>query len=237
MASLSRSQLVRQAEIFITNGAKPEAQAVIAGVGYAPAALSDGQTLVNTVKTGQARTKELLAAQKSATRAEKNARQAAQKEMASLSETARLLFANDEPTLTSLGLQTQYETVIDPETGESKQQAVPPSQATAEVISRWRQLVINVTKLDAGQVAALAAAGWGSARITAAAALVETFANTDTNQQDAIQDYQEASAQYQADMEALRGWYGRARQLSGRAIKDADPTNQQNLRELLGLDG
>ncbi len=44
-------------------------------------------------------------------------------------------------------------------------------------------------------------------------------------------------ARYPADMEALRGWYGRAHQLSGRAIKDADPTNQQNLRELLGLDG
>ncbi len=237
MGRLKHSQLTRQAEIFITNGAKPEAQAVIAGVGYAPAALNDGQTLVTAVKTGQAYTKELLAAQKSATRAEKNARQAAQKEMVSLSETARLLFADDEPTLTSLGLQTQYETVIDPETGESKQQAVSLPQATAEVISRWRQLVTNVTKLDAAQVAELAAAGWGSTRITAAAALVEAFADADTNQQDTIQDYQEASAQYQADMEALRGWYGRARQLSSLAIKDADPTNQQNLRELLGLDG
>lgn len=237
MASLSRSQLVRQAEIFITNGAKPEAQAVIAGVGYAPTALSDGQTLVTAVKTGQAHTKELLAAQKSATRAEKDARKAAQKEMVSLSETARLLFADDEPTLTSLGLQTQYETVIDPETGESIQQAVAAPQATAELISRWRQLVTNAERLEAGQLAALAAAGWGSTRVTAAAVLVEAFADADTNQQDAIQDYQEASAQYQADIEALRGWYGRARQLSSLAIKDADPTNQQNLRELLGLDG
>ncbi len=99
MAKLSRSSLVRQAEIFITNGARPEAQTVIADVGYGPTALTNGQTLVSAVKTGQAQTKELLAAQKSTTRAEKNARTAAQKEVTSLSETARLLFANDNPTL------------------------------------------------------------------------------------------------------------------------------------------
>lgn len=237
MAKLSRSSLVRQAEIFITNGARPEAQAVIAGVGFGPTALSNGQTLVSAIKTGQAQTKELLAAQKSATRAEKNARTAAQKEITSLSETARLLFGNDDATLTSLGLQTQYQTVTDPITGLSSQQAVPAPQATAELISRWRQLTTNAARLETAQQAELTAAGWGSARLTAVAALVEAYADADTNQQDAIQNYQAASAQYQADMEALRDWYGRARQLSGRAIKDADPTNQQNLRELLGLDG
>ena len=106
MGRLTQSQLVRQAEIFITNGAKPEAQAIIASVGYGPTALSEGRVLVDAVKAGQAQTKEQLAAQKNATQAEKKARQTAQKEISSLAKTSRLLFAGDEPALTLLGLQT-----------------------------------------------------------------------------------------------------------------------------------
>lgn len=74
-------------------------------------------------------------------------------------------------------------------------------------------------------------------RVTAVAALVEAYAAADTAQQSAIQVYQITSGQYKADAEALRAWYNRARQLCGLAIKDSDPGNQQNLRELLGLDG
>ena len=81
------------------------------------------------------------------------------------------------------------------------------------------------------------AAGWGAARVTAVAALVEAYATADTAQQSAIQLYQYTSGQAKADAEALRTWYNRARQLCGRAIQDVDPGNQQNLRELLGLDG
>ena len=235
--ALSQTQIIRRTEIFVTNDCLPEAQAVIAGVGYDAAALAVGQGLITAVKTGQASTKELLAAQKTATRAEKDARTAAQKEVISLSETARLLFANDNATLTALGLQTQYETVIDAESGEEKQVAKRPSEATADVIARWRQLVTNAEKLEAGLLAQLTAAGWGVTRLTAASTLVEAYATADTNQQSAIQAYQQTSNQYTADIESLRQWYSRARNLSTLAIKDADPTNQQNLRELLGLDG
>ena len=69
------------------------------------------------------------------------------------------------------------------------------------------------------------------------AAVVEAYAAADTVQQSAIQLYQKTSGEYTADTEALRAWYNRARQLCGRAIQDVDPGNQQNLRELLGLDG
>jgi len=237
MAKLSQSQLVRQAEIFVTNGAKSEAQAVIAAVGYGPTALSDGQALVDAVKVGQAQTKEQLAAQKSATQAEKKARLAAHKEIASLTDTARLLFADDGPALTLLGLQTQYVTVTDPATGETEQQAARASESAAETIRRWRQLAANAPQLGTEQAAALTAAGWGAARVTAVAALVEAYAAADTAQQSAIQLYQKTSGEYTADTEALRAWYNRARQLCGRAIQDVDPGNQQNLRELLGLDG
>lgn len=235
MARTTQAGLMRQAELFITNGAKPEAQAVLAGIGYAPATLAAGQTLANTVKTGTAQVKELRAAQKNATTAERNARRAAQKEITSLAETARLLFNNAGATLTALGLQTQFETVIDPETQEEKQQAARPSLSTAETIARWRLLATNAASLETTQQADLTAAGWGSARLTALSGLIETYADADTAQQDAIQNYQQASAEYTADVAALKDWYGRARRLSTIAIKDADPTNQQNLRELLGI--
>lgn len=235
MAYAKQSELVRQAEVFIINGARPEAQAVLAGIGYAPATLAAGQTLVNAVKTGVAGTSELRSAQKNATTAEKQARRAAQKEVTSLANTARLLFNDAGATLTALGLQTQFETVIDPETQEETQQAVRPSESTAETIARWRLLATNAASLETTQQADLTAAGWGSARLTALSDLIEAYADADTAQQDAIQNYQQTSAQYTADVAALKDWYGRARRLSTIAIKDADPTNQQNLRELLGL--
>lgn len=235
MAYVKQGELMRQAELFITNGARPEAQAVLAGIGYAPATLTAGQTLVNTVKSGEAQVKELRAAQKNATTAERNARQAAQKEVTGLSETARLLFTHTGATLTALGLQTQYETVTDPATGEATQQAARPSESTAQTIARWRLLATNAASLEATQQAELTTAGWGSTRLAALAAQVETYATADTAQRDAIQNYQQASNQYTANVDALKEWYGRARRLSTIAIKAADPTNQQNLRELLGF--
>ena len=237
MAKLSQSQLVRQAEIFVTNGVKPDAQAVIAAVGYGPAALSEGQALVAAVKAGQSLTKEQLAAQKSATQAEKKARLAAQKEIASLTETARLLFAGDGPALTLLGLQTQYVTITNPDTGATAQQAVRAGESTAEMIGRWRLLVKNVPGLQPQQAAALTAAGWGEGRVTAVSALVEAYASADTAQQSAIQVYQKTSGQYKEDVESLRAWYSRARLLCSRAIKDNGAGDPQNLRELLGLNG
>lgn len=149
----------------------------------------------------------------------------------------RILFANDEPTLTALGLLTKYETIVDPETGEEKQQAIQGSKATADVIARWRQRLTNTIALEASLKAQLATAGWTATRLTTAQTLVEAFATADIAQQDATQNYQQASAQYKEDEAALRQWYARARNLCTIAIKDIDPKNQQNLRELLGLDG
>ena len=236
MARLTIAQLIRKAEIFVTNGALPEAQAVLSGVGYGPTELTNAQTLVNTVKAGHASTKELLAAQKNATKAEHQAQAEAAKEIVSLSEVARILFAEDEPTLTALGLQTQYETVVDPETGEETQQAVQPSESTAQRLIRWRQLVTNAPKLESDLLDMLIDAGWTTTRLSQANSLVEAYAAADTEQQDAIQNYQATSAQFKDDTAELRQWYRRARAISSIAIKDNDPQNLSNLRELLGLD-
>ena len=87
-----------------TNGQLPQAQAVIAQVGYGPEALSAGATILQEWLTHRNQSKVLLSEQKKATQAQKQAQYAAKKEMSNLAQTARLLFSDDEPVLTSLGL-------------------------------------------------------------------------------------------------------------------------------------
>lgn len=236
MATYTRDEIIRRGEILTTNGLLAQAQAVIAGVGLDPTGLGAGTTKVTAMKT--ARDAKIVAEtnKKNATSAEKAARKAANKEMVSLAETARVLFKDDPITIAHLGLQTQYETVKDPETEVESQQAVILSQATADVIGRWRATISGAQSLDAANKAILTAAGWTAARVTAASALVEAYADADTAQQVAIQAFEEASGALIAAFQDLSAWYTRARNLCLIAIKDADPTNAQNLRELLGLD-
>ncbi len=176
-----------------------------------------------------------LKAQKQATAAEAAARDAASKEIVSLSDTSRTVFAGDEPTLTALGLTTHHETVKGPDGQPTGTVAARQSEATSEVIKRWRSQVDVAAGLAPDKATILSAAGWSADRITAAKALVESFATADTAQQAAIQTYQQLSDKQTADIEALRAWYTTAAALSKRAIKDADPKNHQQLLELLEL--
>lgn len=235
MSNLSQATLERRTEVLVTNGKQSPAQAVLAGVGYDPIALDEGAALLETVRQGRAQKQELLAEQKRATRAEQQAREAVSREIVSLSQTARTLFAADIPTLTALGLLTLYETVTAPD-GSLVQQAADLSQSTAEVLKRWRQLVDNARTLGVEVITRLSAAGWTVERLAAAGALVEAYAAADTAQQAAIQAYQQAAAQFGADVKALRAWYSRAARLINVAIKDTDPGGQAQLRELLGFD-
>jgi hypothetical protein len=234
MSKSSLATLERRVEVLVTNGRQAGAQAVIAGVGYDLAALDEGAALLDAVPQGRARKHELLAEQKKATQAERQAREAASRELTNLAQTVRALFSADIPVLTALGLLTQYERVTTPE-GEEIWQAVRLSESIAEMLARWRQLVDNVATLDSAVVARLNTAGWTVERLAAARALVEAYAAADTAQQVAIQAYQQAAAQLKADVEALRVWYSHAKQLIKLAIKAQDPTNQTQLHELLGL--
>ena len=83
--------------------------------------------------------------------------------------------------------------------------------------------------------AVLTAAGWPTLRLSKTRDLVEAYAQADIAQQAAIRAYQQASAQAVLDTEALRKWYTTAAALCRQAIKDADPTNHQQLLELLDL--
>jgi hypothetical protein len=232
---LTQAQLERKVEVFTTNGKKPEAQAVISKVGYTPVKLDEHATLLAAIRQGHSTVPDALKAQKQATDAEAVAREAANKEIASLSDTCRIVYANDEPTLTALGLTTQHETVKGPDGQPTGTVAARQSEATAELIKRWRARVDIAAQLAPDKAALLDAAGWSAARVTAAQALVEAFAKADTDQQAAIQTYQQLSDKQTADIDALRAWYTTAAALSKRAIKDADPDNHQQLLELLEL--
>ena len=234
--NLSQSQLQRKMEIFTRNGLAAEAQAVIAGVGYTPAELTAGSTLLQTWITARTETKAQRAAQKQATNLEETARQAAEREAVNFAGTVRTLYRHDEVVLTALGLQTQYETIIDPETGEPVQQAVTPPADTASLIARWTLLFTNVSALDQSVQDALAAAAWDAARIAAALTLVQNYATADNNQQQAIQAHQAQSAVAKAAHAAALQWYRQAARLSQLAIQRADPPNAAQLRELLGFD-
>ena len=229
---LTQTQLQRQMEIFTRNGLTAEAQAVIASVGYTPAELTNGSTWI----TARAETKVQRAAQKQATNLEEAAHKEANQEAINFAGTVRTFYTNDEVVLTALGLQTQYETVIDPETGEPVQQAVRPPMDTASLISRWTLMFTNAGTLDQAVQDTLAAAGWDNTRIAAALALVQAYAAADTAQQQAIQAYQAQSATAKSAQDATATWYRQAARLCKLAIQRADPPNAAQLRELLGFD-
>ena len=232
---LTQAQLERKVEVFTTNGKQPGAQAVIGKVGYAPPKLDEQAALLGRIRLGHSTVPDALKGQKQATAAEAAAREAANKEILSLSGTCRIVYKDDEPTLTALGLTTQYETVKGPDGQPTSTAAVRPSEDTAGVIKRWRSRVDVAASLAPDKAALLNAAGWSTARVTATKALVEAFAKADTDQQAAIQTYQQLSDKQTADLEALRAWYTTAAALCKRAIKDADPDNHQQLMELLEL--
>jgi len=232
---LSQAELERKVEVFTTNGKKPEAQAVIGKVGYGPAKLDEQATLLADIRLWHTAVPDALKAQKQATATEAAAREAASKEIVSLSDTGRTVFAGDEPTLTALGLSTHYERLKGPDGLPIGTAATRLSESTAEVIKRWRSEVGVAAALPPEKGAILSGAGWDLARVKAAQGLVEAYALADTEQQAAIQAYQQLSGQQTANLEALRAWYTTAAALSKRAIKDNDPDNHQQLLELLGL--
>lgn len=236
MATYKHDEIVRRGEILTTNGLLPQAQAVIASIGLTPTELGVGATKVTAMKT--ARDAKIVAdtEKRNATAAEKAARKAAEREFVYFSQTARILFKDDDITLTQLDLQTHYETVKNPETGEETRQAATLSQATADVIARWRLTFAGAQLLDAANKAILNGTGWPATRITAALALVEAFATADTAQRVAIQGFEQASGTLVNAFKDLNDWYVRSRKLCLIAIKATDPNNEQNLVELLGLD-
>jgi len=235
MPALTHAQLDHKVEKLVTNGQLPVAQLVISSIGYGPLKLQEGGSLRTAWHANQKTTEFHLHAQKLATQAEADARAAANQAVVSLSETCRTVFEGDEPTLTLLGLTAERETVTGPDGQPTGTVAARPPESTDEMLARWRKLVENASSLPAAAAAVLATAGWPALRLSKTHDLVEAYAQADLAQQVAIQTYQQASDQAVLDTETLRKWYSTAAALCRQAIKDADPTNHQQLLELLDL--
>lgn len=235
MPELTQAELERKVKILCTNGVLANAQAVISSVGCTPAKLGDGASLLATVEQGHAHVQQGLQTQKSATLAEAGARATAHGEMTSFADTARIVFADDEPTLSALLLTTQYTTPVGPDGQPGQPEAERPPESTAEVLKRWQTQLTVAQGLAANQLAALGSAGWNTVRLGKAAEAVAAFSTADIAQQAAIQTYQSAQARLTEDIEALRKWYSSAAALCKRAIKDADPHDTAQLMELLDL--
>ena len=235
----THSQLQRQVEILVANGQVAPVQAIMAGIGYPPDALATGQSLLQRWLSHKTKAQALLATQKQTTQAGEAARQAAQTELSSLSQTVRVLFGTDQAVLTSLGLlprRSSTNGVEAPLNGNSNgYHASQPSSSIAETIARWRLLLVNLQTLSKKQQARLADAGWSAERQAAAASLVEAYAAANNSQKQKIQAYRAESAAAQTSEITLRQWYSQVTRLARLAIKKADPHNREQLQGLLGL--
>ena len=243
MSKLTHSQLQRQVEILVANGQVAPAQTIMAGIGYLPDALAAGQSLLQRWLSHKTKAQALLATQKQATQAGEAARQTAQTELSSLSQTVRVLFGADQAVLTSLGLlprRSSTNGVEAPLNGNgngngNSHHASRPSNSIAETIARRRLLLANLQTLSKKQQARLADAGWSAERQAAAASLVEAYAAANTGHKQKIQAYRAESAAAKTAEITLRQWYSQVTRLSRLAIKKADPDNQEQLQGLLGL--
>ena len=234
MSKLTHSQLQRQVEILVTNGQMAPVQTIMAGIGYPPDALAAGQSLLQRWLNHKTKAQALLATQKQATQAGVAARQAAQTELSSLSQTVRVLFSMDQAVLTSLGLLPRRSSVNGVEaasngndngTGHGRHPS-RSSASIAETIARRRLLLVNLQTLSKKQQARLADAGWSTERQAAAA---------NTGHKQKIQAYRAESATAQTAEITLRQWYSQVTRLARLAIKKADPNNREQLQGLLGL--
>ena len=226
MPELTQAQLERKAESLTANGLRPDAQAVLSAVGYTPPKLDEGRALVTALKADHVAVQDAVHAQKQATRQEADTRAAAEQLLGSFSETARIVFAGDEPTLTALFLTTRYETKTGTDGQPAEQVAVRPSRGTAEVLQRWRTQLGVAASLQAEKLAVLSAAGWSADRLSAASQAVEAYASADLAQQAAFQTHQQAQIKQKDDLAALRQWYSTAA-----ALVQARPQRRRSRRQ------
>jgi hypothetical protein len=146
---------------------------------------------------------------------------------------------------TSRGDKTNYKNInifvkiiCSPET-ESHLPGCPTTLGASEYQSgatrRSKKRRANIWTLTEAQQVKLANAGWSGERIAGASALAEACAIADTTQQQKIQAYRAASIAAHEAETAVRKWYSQATRLSRSAIKQVDPADREQLKQLLGL--
>lgn len=241
MTRLSQPQLQRRVEILVDNGRLSQAQAALAGVGYNPTALAQGEALLQAWLAREQGAQTLRTAQKRATELEIQAGQTAEAEVRDFSQTVRTLFGADPLTLTALGLRLRQRngnghSATDENGAENGQnQRQTPARGLADKIAQWRRLFANAQALSDDQKAQLAQAGWSAERLSEAIALVERYAEANTQQKEQIQRYRSEFTAAKAAESELRKWYEQASRLSRLAIRKTNPTQERPLRQLLGM--
>lgn len=241
LSSLTQPELARRLEILTSNGRLPEAQAVIARVGFNEEALQQLAGEVNTWLIGITDAEKHLTEQKLATELQHQVRKDAQNEINRLKQAARTLFAEDETLLEALyirprrsngsgksnganGNDTNGNGTNGHDNGSSRAtNSRFVSRSTAATIVRWRCIVTAAQNLPEESKAALAAIGWDADRLAGLTARIEAYAEADTQQEKAKETYRDQKKINKALEQNLRKRYKQARQLIKLAIEDTDP--------------
>ena len=256
LTELSQPQLDRQLEIFITNGKLPQAQTVLAPAGYTVEALAAAEEKLNAWRAGQAQTRDLLLAQKRATEAEQEARQAARERYSQFKHTVRAIFSQDPAIIRLLGLHPPVRSnghgdgngngpgedqdhAVE-QTNGSQLEPVPSapgrvSQTIAAELNRWRGTWANALHLEPGAQARLADKGWPVERLTESAAMVETVATLISKQQEAMQAYNNQRQATKGIELELRRWFKEGRALIRLAVQQAEGQSDGEVRRLVGV--
>lgn len=241
---------------FITNGKEPEAQSVLDKIGYGIAALDACSERLLGWRQFRKNAKGLMGAQKKATRLERKARQIIEALARKFRRIARILFKDNEPVLTELGLfpspwsgngkASSNGAAPSQNDGSDTGQAEPvesngsgrrrrPSMRTAAVIDRWRMMFAKALDLEEEHLARLSERGWSIERITEALQAVETYAEADIDQEQKIKTQRaEVAAAREVRIE-LEKWYNEARSVTLVALQDLPSDQEARLKEMLGL--
>lgn len=254
---MNQSQFQHKLNMFTKNGKEAEAQEVLNQIGYDIAALDACHEQLLTWRRLRKDAKSLMGEQKEATETERMARARAGRLAKKFRKTARVLFKDDEPVLTKLGLFPSIwgsngkqpangsapagpdgsgadQTEPAPTNGSS-QGSGGPSMSTAAVIDRWRMTLEGALGLDEVHLTRLAGRGWSIAAMTEALQAVEAYADSDIDQAQKIKAQRQTVAEGRALKIELENWYKEARSLTLLALEDLPPDQAARLKKLLGL--
>lgn len=251
---MNQTQLQHKLNKFTKNGKDAEAQEILARIGYAIAALDACYERLLTWRHLRKEAKRLMGVQKKSTAIERRARAVASRLSRKFRKTVRVLFKDDEPVLTRLGLYPSIwssngkqpangSVPADSDTGEaepeqtngSSQSRRNPSMSIAAVIDRWRMTLEGALVLEEEYLARLAERGWDVAEITEALQAVEAYADADLDQTQKVTAQRETAASARVLREELEKWYQEARSLTLLALEDLPPEKAARLKKLLGL--
>lgn len=178
---------ILKVEKFLDAAGEPDLGAMLADFGIGGERLAELTAMLQTVKTARLRSDVQLSRQKDLTARKDERKRTLQAEVARLSDLIRSRYP-EAAWLSSLGLETRYQTVKDetqkgsepiPDsentTAKTRPKAVRRGKSEAEFRSRCFLLVENVTEVDASIQEFLNGRGWTAERIANLKTLLAEF--------------------------------------------------------------